>query len=593
MSLHALCLLGAVDGAGAAGEKAGAIVLALLAAGAVLARPPLLGPRLRAAAMLGALLLTPVLLAIDIWHTTPMQHLRHHPPLAIGAVVLGVAVVGALAWVFHRWREAFPLAAVFTLPFRLPISSAGSTANLLVPLYLVVAGAALAHLLPRLLRGAEETGPPGQPDQGCAAGGGGAAGESDADGALSGDAEAGSLPRRLLVSLSSRAALEWLLIASVLLYAIQAAYSPGFSKALQNLVFFYVPFALLFRLLLEVRWTGRLLRRCVGVSIGLAIVFAGVGFVEYQRKALFLNPKIVAANVYDNYFRVNSVFFDPNIYGRFLVLVMLLLAAAVLFSAKRRRDALLGALMLAWLWAGLITSFSQSSIVALLVGLAVLAAWRWRARYTILAAAAVLAAGVVFLIAAPSSLHFGVKGSGGSLNNATSGRAKLVSGGLKLFSERPLAGYGSGSFSDEYRDHQVASVASATSASHTIPITVAAEQGVIGLLLYGALLIACFANLWPGTIGRGAWARFAPGAGRAPPGGPRSAARIAILACFAALVLHTMAYADFLEDPVTWTLLAVGVALAAAPRRESSATGEPPTTAAAPVAATVRPAAAD
>ena len=45
------------------------------------------------------------------------------------------------------------------------------------------------------------------------------------------------------------------------------------------------------------------------------------------------------------------------------------------------------------------------------------------------------------------------------------------------------------------------------------------------------------------------------GAGRSPP-------RIAIAACFAALVLHTFAYADFLEDPLTWTLLGIGVALA-------------------------------
>jgi len=34
-----------------------------------------------------------------------------------------------------------------------------------------------------------------------------------------------------------------------------------------------------------------------------------------------------------------------------------------------------------------------------------------------------------------------------------------------------------------------------------------------------------------------------------------------IAACFAALVLHTFAYADFLEDPMTWTLLGIGVAL--------------------------------
>jgi hypothetical protein len=50
-------------------------------------------------------------------------------------------------------------------------------------------------------------------------------------------------------------------------------------------------------------------------------------------------------------------------------------------------------------------------------------------------------------------------------------------------------------------------------------------------------------------------------------------ARVVIAACFAALVLHTFAYADFLEDPMTWTLLGIGVALlrarpAAEPREQ-------------------------
>ena len=37
-----------------------------------------------------------------------------------------------------------------------------------------------------------------------------------------------------------------------------------------------------------------------------------------------------------------------------------------------------------------------------------------------------------------------------------------------------------------------------------------------------------------------------------------------------ALVFHTMLYADFLEDPVTWTLLGAGAALAYAARGQPS-----------------------
>ncbi len=417
----------------------------------------------------------------------------------LGALA-AAAIVSALMLVMRRRPDAFPLLAIFALPFRLPISTDGRTVNLLIPLYLVIAAGTLGQLAPRWLsRRSPET------------------------------------PWRRPIPL------EWLLLGAVVLYAAQGAYSADHTKAAENVAFFYIPFGLLFMLLRDVRFTRELALQCLGVAVALAIVFAGVGFVEYYRKTLFLNPKVVAANQYGNYFRVNSLFFDPSIYGRFLTMVMIAITTVVLWS-RRRRDVLLGAGVLAWLLAGLITSFSQSSIAALLLGLAVLAAYRWDARATAYVAGALLAIAAVIVLAAPPSLHFGLSGSGGSTSNATSGRTKLISGGLELFAQRPLYGYGSGSFEIEYKRHGKASAANATSASHTIPITVAAEQGIIGLAIYVALLVAAFAMLLRG-------------AGRSPP-------RVALAACFAALVLHTWTYADFLEDPLTWTLLGIGVALA-------------------------------
>src|SRR5258708_33792814 len=96
----------------------------------------------------------------------------------------------------------------------------------------------------------------------------------------------------------------------------------------------------------------------------------------------------------------------------------------------------------------------------------------------------------LLVLAAPASLDFGLKGSGGSTSNAPSGRTKLISGGLELFAERPLDGYGSGSFETEYKRHDRTTAENATSASHTIPVTVAAEQGLLGLALYVALLLS-------------------------------------------------------------------------------------------------------
>jgi O-antigen ligase len=424
----------------------------------------------------------------------------------VAAILAAAVVIAGLVVLMRANADAFPLLAVLALPFRLPISADGRTVNLLIPLYLVVAAGVLAHLLPRLRRHEER-------------------------------------------GLNT---LEWLLLASLALYALQTLYSSDRGKAAENLAFFYVPFALLFVLLRDVDWRRELLLRCLGVAVALAVIFAGIGFVEYARKELFLNPKVVAANQFDNYFRVNSLFFDPNIYGRFLALVMIAVTAVVLWW-RNMRGVLAAAAVLAWLLAGLVTSFSQSSIAALLLGLAVLAAYRWSLRWTLYVAGTLVALALVAVLLAPKSWHLGLSGKGGSANNATTGRAKLIEGGLKLFADRPLQGYGSGSFQKEYERHSKASVENATSASHTIPITVAAEQGIVGLALYVALLVVAFAVLFRGT-------------GRSPP-------RIAIAACFAALVLHTFTYADFLEDPLTWTLLGIGVALA---RTGEPAEDDPP-----------------
>ncbi|TMK25656.1 MAG: hypothetical protein E6G62_04620 [Actinobacteria bacterium] len=452
-----------------------------------------------------------------------------------GVLVGALLVVGVLVVLMRRRPEAFPLLAILALPFRLPISAEGRTVNLLIPLYLVVAAGAVAHLVPQMLAGKSAA----TADVGATKGPG-ALPDHDVGPAR----DAVSL-RRPSTWLSPRG-LELVLITAVALYAVQTIYSADHAKAAANLAFFYIPFAMLFLLLRDIHWTRQLLLQCLAIAVALAVIFAGIGFVEYGRKELFLNPKVVAANEYDNYFRVNSVFFDPNIYGRFLALVAIGVTTVVLW-ASRRRDVLLGAAVLAWLIAGLVTSFSQSSIAALLLGLAVLAAWRWDVRGTLYVAAGVLALGVALVLLAPASLHFGLKGTGGSTSNATSGRTKLISGGLELFAKRPLQGYGPGSFEKEYKRQDInAGAQNATSASHTIPVTVAAEQGILGLAVYVVVLLSALIVLFRG-------------AGRSPP-------RIAIAACFAGLLLHTWTYADFLEDPMTWTLLGIGAALAAAAR---------------------------
>ena len=165
--------------------------------------------------------------------------------------------------------------------------------------------------------------------------------------------------------------MEWLLAGSVVLYALQAAYSTSLDKALEQTAFFYVPFALLFALLRDVEWSRKRLRAGLYVLVALALAFVAVGFVEYATRSLLLNPKVIASNELEEYFRVNSLFFDPNIYGRFLALVMLGLAGVLLWE-RAPRTLWLATAALAVLWGGLVLTLSQSSFAALLAGLCVL-----------------------------------------------------------------------------------------------------------------------------------------------------------------------------------------------------------------------------
>ena len=76
----------------------------------------------------------------------------------------------------------------------------------------------------------------------------------------------------------------------------------------------------------------------------MAIVFAAVGFYQYDTRNVFENPKVITSNAYAAYFRVNSVFWDPSVYGRFLVValcptvVLLVRGRSLRSPAARRRD---------------------------------------------------------------------------------------------------------------------------------------------------------------------------------------------------------------------------------------------------------------
>jgi putative inorganic carbon (HCO3(-)) transporter len=469
---------------------AGVLLVAAACAGAILLPPG----RLRGAVMVPAMILFPVLIAGDQWHTAQIVDLRHDEARIVALLAIAAFAIAVLTYLFRRRPILMPLTIIFALPFRVPLEAGGDTANLLVPLYLVIAAAVVATLL------RDWSDPP-----------------------------TAHPPR----------ALAWVLAAVVALYGLQTLYSEDFSQGLQNLCFFLVPFTIAYRLLREVEWDRRLLRLALIVVAAEAMLFVLIGSVEWVTRSLFWNDQVIRSNEFHTYFRVNSVFWDPNVYGRYLALVTVLATGAMLWARTRDTFWLLSGLILV-LWIGLVPTYSQSSFIALLAGLAVLAAIRWgQPRWTLAAVAigCVGIAAVVFLAGGRVDVD--------RINIITGGRANLVEGGAELFSERPLWGYGSGSFQTAYKEHREDKDVP-VSESHTEPITVAAEQGLIGLVAYILLILVALQ-----TLGKGIWSA--------------GAARAAVLAAFVALLVHTLSYAGFFDDPITWVLLAIGASLAHAP----------------------------
>jgi O-antigen ligase len=507
----------------------------LLAAGGAVGAILLPAGRLRAAAMLVALALFPILILGDQWHSQQIVDLRDHPMRLVLLGVAAVVVSASLAYVFRRWPILLPLAIVAALPFRVPLEAGGDTANLLVPLYLVIAGGVLAAA---------------SRDWGARPAGPVAAGDPPPPAVAK--ASSGAVPPTAPPAGGAVVWLPRLLAGVVALYAVQVLYSEDFSKGLQDVCFFFVPFSLVYGLLRDVRWDKKLLTLALWVVAVEAVCFVLVGSIEWVTRSLFWNDQVIRSNEFHTYFRVNSVFWDPNIYGRYLALVAVVAMSALLWARDRRTLSLL-TVLIAVVWFGLVPTFSQSSYAALLAGLVILAALRWSVKWTAVAAVVGVVATMVIVTVAGSF-------SFDRINIDTSGRANLVSGGVHLFTQRPVYGYGSGSFPKAYRQH-VRTRKVPVSISHTEPITIAAEQGLLGVTAYLALVVTA---LW--TMATNLRSPLSRLSARQLP-----IARAAILATFVALLVHTMAYAGFFEDPITWVLLAAAVSLAAADQRRVSA----------------------
>jgi putative inorganic carbon (hco3(-)) transporter len=515
-------------------EFAGILIACGSAATCLLARDA----RLRYAAAVVALIAAPALVLGDVWDTSRIVSLRH-PPEKLAVLIMGAVIAAAVvAAIFRRFQWAFPIAAFAVLPLRVPVTVGGQTSHLLVPLYLVIAGAVLCFGY-AAVRGPRPREDPAR-----------RRGQRARNAGISGNTASLRRPPLIL----------WLyrvLAATLLLYAIQSAYSVDVSNAIENACFFLVPFALLFATLGEVRWSDHLLSWVLATVTAVSLVFAAVAFWEYAARDLLLSRgDLLASNQLHLYFRVNSLFYDPNILGRDLALVMTGLGAYLAW-ARSGRLAIAAAAAAGILLAALALSYSITGFVALVAGLLVVMALRWGLRWAIGAGLAIVVAAAVFFAA--SGVGRTDLSSTDKINRASAGRVSLVTGGYHLARDRPVWGWGSGSFGASFKEH--IDPHARTTVSHSEPLTVGAEQGAIGLVVYIALVVLGLIALLSGARG--------------------SLAATGVAACFVALFVHSLGYADFSGDPAMWALLGVGVALrlrrrASAELRTSSTPGRAP-----------------
>jgi O-antigen ligase len=418
-------------------------------------------------------------------------------PAGAGAALAGLVLLAAATALLARRPAWVPIAVLAAAPFRPPVAFDSSNRFLvsiaedgrlgrLLPLYFVL-GAAAAALGWRALR----------------------------------DRPLRALPLSIALPAAGFFAFAF----------VSLLWADDVEAGANLLAFFTLPFVVLLATVARADFPDFVPRALAVVALALAALFALVGLWQAATHELFFYaPNLAVSNANTDYFRVTSLFGDPSLYGRHVVLGIGV--ALALLAARRWRSWPLVALV-ALMWAGLLFSYSQSSMAALLlVTLAIAIVTgdrRVRLAVGVLAAAAALAAaGYVTLKLV----------DGQDINRITSDRTERVEDTLKVVEEDPLIGVGIGGQPRASRLLTGSDRPTANFVSHTTPLTVGAELGMIGLALYAWLLLGGLRLI--AAVYRG-----------------EQALGLALGACFLALFVHALFYSGFLEDPITWLVLGV------------------------------------
>ena len=98
---------------------------------------------------------------------------------------------------------------------------------------------------------------------------------------------------------------------------------------------FLLPFGLLAVGFARLPWRGRWLTWLWAGLVGTALFYAAVGGYQWFTRDVFWNPSVKVFNAYAPFFRVNSVFWDPSVYGRYLTVAILASLAGIVLGGVR------------------------------------------------------------------------------------------------------------------------------------------------------------------------------------------------------------------------------------------------------------------
>ena len=296
--------------------KLGVVAAALLVAAVLLARDirARAGAMLRAAALAGS----------DIWDSPQLRLVHRHPLAALLGAVVALAALAAVARLIARRPPLLAPLAVLALPFRIPVQAGGQTSNLLVPLYFVVAAGALAWIVPVLAGGVRQRRARSAVRSRRPEGRHGA--------------EPVAEPPRTPAPPPPPALSLWvgrLLSPCTSSCTASRRSTPGLLEGAAVCGLLLCPVRAALPVAARAELDAGLVSNCLRLPVALGRwCLSVIGFVEYATKTIILNPKLVVANDLHTYFTVNSVFFDPDIFGRFLALAMILLAVNLLLYLR-------------------------------------------------------------------------------------------------------------------------------------------------------------------------------------------------------------------------------------------------------------------